>query len=681
MVDVMFVSKQSNLKRIRKNSLFILVIVFLLLLGATTVSGSPNSIANISPPSQTVSPGETFSVDVYCTPGQPIKSFEFKLSFDESRLQVNSVTKGDIFDGHQTIFNSGKIDNVNGSITDVYGLILGPGNVSSPGTLVTISFTAKTSAGTSLLHLYDLGVTNETEYVPITTDDGGVTVYNPDTSLVFSEVTPEEGSTYVSVGTSSLSVKIENPDGDPFDWVVSTSPNIGSSFGNGAANGTKSCVVSGLSYYTTYTWYVNCKNIVSGEWTNESYWFKTEEEPQQGGPPPGGGGAITPPPITEKNNPPNQPITPSGPTLVERDVVYEYSSYTYDVDGDQVKLMFDWGDGNYSDWSSFVASNTTVSMSHSWDAVSNYTIKVMAQDEKGLNSTWSEPLVVIISETGSAGEPPHMEIKTPDKMVSNETMFFDASGSYDLNGVIVSYQWDFGDGETGTGMNATHNYKTPGYYTATLVVTDNDGNTYNTSIGVNVLSEVTEGNLQQERGEPFPIFTIISVCVFIIIISLIVVFRDRISLFLLDKRLRLLKNETSDEKNKLYKSVGRKKRIDYYSTVTNPTFSVKKKESSRDTPEKLHDYHLKKEKIFYDPLEIVEEEKRLSEYDEFIVGDKVDKLVKTNLKPDRVDDILEDIRREIGGFRDVGDDADGLDIEKKVDDIIRSKTKNEINEI
>lgn len=54
---------------------------------------------------------------------------------------------------------------------------------------------------------------------------------------------------------------------------------------------------------------------------------------------------------------------------------------------------------------------------------------------------------------------------------------FDASASADVDGVIVAYDWDFGDGNFGSGERATHTYASFGRYAATLKVTDDFGAT------------------------------------------------------------------------------------------------------------------------------------------------------------------------------------------------------------
>jgi len=65
----------------------------------------------------------------------------------------------------------------------------------------------------------------------------------------------------------------------------------------------------------------------------------------------------------------------------------------------------------------------------------------------------------------------------PDSAKTGDAIFFNASESYDPNGIIVSYAWDFGDGNTTTVTEPTvsHTYSSGGNYTAVLNVTDNDG--------------------------------------------------------------------------------------------------------------------------------------------------------------------------------------------------------------
>jgi outer membrane protein assembly factor BamB len=61
------------------------------------------------------------------------------------------------------------------------------------------------------------------------------------------------------------------------------------------------------------------------------------------------------------------------------------------------------------------------------------------------------------------------------KTTAGVELTFDASGSYDPDGTIVAYHWDFGDGQESYEKIATHAYASPGTYTVTLEVTDNGG--------------------------------------------------------------------------------------------------------------------------------------------------------------------------------------------------------------
>ena len=53
-----------------------------------------------------------------------------------------------------------------------------------------------------------------------------------------------------------------------------------------------------------------------------------------------------------------------------------------------------------------------------------------------------------------------------------EIIKFDASESSDPKGDVLSYDWDFGDGQTATGVNPTHTYTKSGGYIVTLTVSN-----------------------------------------------------------------------------------------------------------------------------------------------------------------------------------------------------------------
>ena len=54
-------------------------------------------------------------------------------------------------------------------------------------------------------------------------------------------------------------------------------------------------------------------------------------------------------------------------------------------------------------------------------------------------------------------------------------MSVDASASSDSDGQIVDYRWDFGDGNTTSGVTASHEFTDPGTYEILLEVEDGSG--------------------------------------------------------------------------------------------------------------------------------------------------------------------------------------------------------------
>lgn len=65
------------------------------------------------------------------------------------------------------------------------------------------------------------------------------------------------------------------------------------------------------------------------------------------------------------------------------------------------------------------------------------------------------------------------------------TCDFDGRSSFDGDGTITSYSWNFGDSGSGTGAQTNHTFA-PGTYTVTLQVTDDDGATDSASQSITV---------------------------------------------------------------------------------------------------------------------------------------------------------------------------------------------------
>lgn len=89
-------------------------------------------------------------------------------------------------------------------------------------------------------------------------------------------------------------------------------------------------------------------------------------------------------------------------------------------------------------------------------------------------------------------------------ILENDIVTFSATYSYDPDGTVISYEWDFGDGIHGYGETVSHSYESAGKYIITLTVRDNYNFTNSTQIEISVERHSLEINIQSMVTEVIP---------------------------------------------------------------------------------------------------------------------------------------------------------------------------------
>jgi chitodextrinase len=187
------------------------------------------------------------------------------------------------------------------------------------------------------------------------------------------------------------------------------------------------------------------------------------------------------------NQPPSQPVPPTGPTSRVTGQSGKYFGSTIDLDGDQVQYRFDWnasGSHQYSTWTVLVNSGISVNKTHSWSVPGTYVVKVQARDEHGVVSTWSNGLTVTV-QVNHPPDTPVAPTGPTARIVGQYGKYF--GSTIDVDGDQVQYRFDWNASgshlysawtilvNSGESMNKTHSWSSPGVYVVKVQARDEHG--------------------------------------------------------------------------------------------------------------------------------------------------------------------------------------------------------------
>ncbi|MDF0717410.1 PKD domain-containing protein [Muricauda sp. 334s03] len=136
----------------------------------------------------------------------------------------------------------------------------------------------------------------------------------------------------------------------------------------------------------------------------------------------------------------------------------------------------------------FSDGRTSVQMNPvlTFENAGTYDATLTVTDEAGLSD--SVTIQIVVTEAVGNQAPEAIVTATPEN--GNAPLEVSFMGGNSLDDVaIVSYEWDFGDGNSSTETNPKHTYTTPDTFTASLTVTDGEGLTDTATITIQVTEE------------------------------------------------------------------------------------------------------------------------------------------------------------------------------------------------
>jgi len=144
------------------------------------------------------------------------------------------------------------------------------------------------------------------------------------------------------------------------------------------------------------------------------------------------------------------------------------ASGSFDPGGESITYAWSFGDGS---------TGNGVAARHTYYTAGIYAVLLTVRNGSGDEDQVTATIAVSEAPTPGNAKPNAEFTSTPNVGEAPFTVSFDSSGSSDSDGHITSYQWTFGDGESGTGASTSHIYDDSGTYEVWLMVSDNNGAT------------------------------------------------------------------------------------------------------------------------------------------------------------------------------------------------------------
>jgi PKD repeat protein len=133
-------------------------------------------------------------------------------------------------------------------------------------------------------------------------------------------------------------------------------------------------------------------------------------------------------------------------------------------DPEATALTYEWDFGDGS-------SASGESVMHTYTSVDSYVVTLTVTDAGGLSD--DDTASVVVSPPGN--QQPTADAGQDQAALVGDEVSFDGSGSSDPEDGSLTYEWDFGDGSSGSGVSVNHTYTAPDTYIVTLTVTDPGG--------------------------------------------------------------------------------------------------------------------------------------------------------------------------------------------------------------